>query len=41
MKILCDEGMKGLYCGLKLMLIGVGLNLVFNFVAYETLRNYL
>ena len=41
MKILRDEGTKGLYRGLKPTLIGVGPNLALNFAAYETLRNHL
>ncbi|OUS47583.1 putative peroxisomal Ca-dependent solute carrier protein, partial [Ostreococcus tauri] len=41
MKILRDEGAKGLYRGLKPTLIGVGPNLALNFAAYETLRNHL
>ena len=41
MKILRDEGARGLYRGLKPTLIGVGPNLALNFTAYETLRNHL
>lgn len=41
MKILTDEGVRGLYRGLKPTLIGVGPNLALNFAAYETLRNHL
>jgi len=39
-KILRDEGTKGLYRGLRPTLIGVGPNLALNFAAYETFRNY-
>jgi len=39
-KILRDEGAKGLYRGLRPTLIGVGPNLALNFAAYETFRNY-